>query len=200
MDLQQRFNSTFGGQIDILFGCQQQKETNRKVLPSNYRRNWRFNMDARNRIRIGVIGGASPDSEHRQIAHDVGKEIAKKGAILVCGGLGGVMEAAARGAKKNGGLTIGILPGNSPGEANIHIDIPIATGLGYSRNSLVAMNADVLIAVDGQYGTLTEIAYGKIYGKKVIGIGTWDIQGVEKADTAEQAVGLALKNYFPLTS
>lgn len=157
-------------------------------------------MDARNKIRIGVIGGASPDPEYRQIAHDVGKEIAKKEAILVCGGLGGVMEAAARGAKKSGGLTIGILPGNSPRDANIHIDIPIATGLGYSRNSLVAMNADVLIAVDGQYGTLTEIAYGNIYGKKVIGIGTWDIQGVVKADTAEQAVKLALKDYFPLTS
>ena len=157
-------------------------------------------MDARNKIRIGVIGGASPDPESRRIAHDVGKGIAKKGAILVCGGLGGVMEAVARGAKKSGGLTIGILPGNSPGEANIHIDIPIATGLGYSRNSLVAMNADVLIAVDGQFGTLTEIAYGNIYGKKVIGIGTWDIRGVVKADTAEQAVELALKDFFPLTS
>ena len=157
-------------------------------------------MDTRNKIRIGVIGGASPDPEHRQIAFDVGKEIAKKEAILVCGGLGGVMEAAARGAKQRGGLTIGILPGNSPGDANNHIDIPIATGLGYSRNSLVAMNADVLIAVDGQYGTLTEIAYGNIYGKKVIGLGTWDIQGVMKADTAEQAVELALEDYFPLTS
>lgn len=157
-------------------------------------------MDARNKIRIGVIGGASPNPEHRQIAFDVGKEIGKKEAILVCGGLGGVMEAAARGAKKSGGLTIGILPGNSTDDANRHIDIPIATGLGYSRNSLVAMNADVLIAVDGQYGTLTEIAYGNIYGKKVIGIGTWDIQGVVKADTAEQAVELALKDYFPLTS
>jgi uncharacterized protein (TIGR00725 family) len=136
----------------------------------------------------------------RQIAFDVGKRIAEKGAILVCGGLGGVMEAAARGAKKSGGLTIGILPGISCDDANLHIDIPIATGLGYSRNSVVAMNADVLIAVDGQYGTLTEIAYGNIYGKKVIGIGTWDIRGVEKAETPQQAVDLALKDFFPLTS
>ena len=157
-------------------------------------------MKTRNKIRIGVIGGASPDPKHRQIAYDVGKGIAKKGAILICGGLSGVMEAAARGAKTGGGLTVGILPGNSHEDANAHIDIAIATGLGYSRNSLVAMNADVLIAVDGQFGTLTEIAYGNIYGKKVIGIGTWDIQGVVKADTAEQAVELALKDYFPLTS
>jgi uncharacterized protein (TIGR00725 family) len=129
----------------------------------------------------------------------VGKQIAEKGTILVCGGLGGIMEAAARGAKKAGGFTVGILPGNSHVEANVHIDVPIATGLGYSRNSLVAMNADVLIAVNGQFGTLSEIAYGNIYGKKVIGIGTWDIQGVISADTPEQAIELALKDYFPLT-
>ncbi len=157
-------------------------------------------MDMRNKIRIGVIGGASPDPKYRQIAHEVGQRIGKKGAILVCGGLGGIMEAASRGAKKNGGITIGILPGISHEDANDYIDIPIATGMGYTRNSLVAMNADVLIAVDGQYGTLTEIAYGNIYGKKVIGIGTWDIQGVVKVDSAEQAVDLALKDYFPLTS
>jgi len=157
-------------------------------------------MDIRNKIRIGVIGGASPEPEFRQIAYDIGKRIAEKGAILVCGGLGGVMEAAARGAKKSGGLTIGILPGISCDDANLYIDIPIATGLGYSRNSVVAMNADVLIAVDGQYGTLTEIAYGNIYGKKVIGIGTWDIRGVEKVETPQQAVDLALKDFFPLTS
>ena len=157
-------------------------------------------METRNKIRIGVIGGASPEPRFRQIAYDVGMLIAERGTILVCGGLGGVMEAAARGAKKAGGLTIGILPGNSHKEANVHIDVPIATGIGYSRNSLVAMNADVLIAVDGQFGTLSEIAYGNIYGKKVIGIGSWDIQGVISADTAEHAVGLALKDYFPLTS
>jgi uncharacterized protein (TIGR00725 family) len=156
-------------------------------------------MKTRNKIRIGVIGGASPEPKYRQIAYDVGKQIAEKGTILVCGGLGGVMEAAARGAKKAGGFTVGILPGNSHEEANVHIDVPIATGLGYSRNSLVAMNADVLIAVNGQFGTLSEIAYGNIYGKKVIGIGTWDIQGVISTDTAEQAVELALKDYFPLT-
>lgn len=157
-------------------------------------------MDTRKKLRIGVIGGATPDSKFRQTAHDVGRLIAEKGAILVCGGLSGVMEAAARGAKKEGGLTIGILPGVSLQDANPYIDIPIATGIGYSRNSLVAMNADVLIAVDGQFGTLTEIAYGKIYQKKVIGIGTWDIEGVIQVETAEEAIEVALKEFFPLTS
>ncbi len=152
------------------------------------------------KIRIGIIGGAKPNEESRTLAFTVGQLIAEKEAIVVCGGLGGVMEAASRGAKQAGGLTIGILPGNSPGDANPYIDIPIATGLGYSRNSLVAMNSDILIAIDGQYGTLTEIAYGNIYRKKVIGLGTWDIEGVIEAKSAEEAVNLAFKDFFPLTS
>jgi hypothetical protein len=156
-------------------------------------------MDTRKKLRVGVIGGASPDSESRKIASKVGELIAEKGAILVCGGLSGIMEAAARGAKQAGGFTVGLLPGTSPEDANPYIDFPVATGLGYSRNSLVAMNADVLIAIDGQFGTLTEIAYGNIYEKKVIGIGTWDIRGVIPAATAEEAVELAFKEFFPLT-
>jgi len=90
-------------------------------------------------------------------------------------------------------VTMGILPGNSPDDANPYIDIAIATGLGYSRNSLVAMNSDVLIAIDGQYGTLTEIAYACIYRKKIIGLGTWNIQGVIKAETPEEAARLAFQ-------
>ena len=152
------------------------------------------------KIRIGIIGGAKPDEKSRTLAYTVGQLIAEKGAIVVCGGLSGIMEAASRGAKQAGGLTIGILPGNSPGDANPYIDIPIATGLGYTRNSLVAMNSDILIAIDGQYGTLTEIAYGCIYRKKVIGLGTWDIEGVIEVKSAEEAVNLAFKDYFPLTS
>jgi len=146
----------------------------------------------RNKTRIGVIGGAKPDESSRELALKVGRLIAESEAVLVCGGLSGVMEAAARGAKQGGGITIGILPGNATQDANAHIDIPIATGLGYTRNSLVAMNADALIAIDGQYGTLTEIAYGFIYGKKVIGLGTWDIEGVIPAQSPEEAVKLAL--------
>lgn len=154
--------------------------------------------ELKKKARIGVIGGASPDSESLEIAFKVGQLIGEKGAILVCGGLSGIMEAAAKGAKQTKGLTIGILPGNSPQDANPYIDIAVATGLGYSRNSLVAMNSDVLIAINGQYGTLTEIAYGCIYGKKIIGIRTWDIDGVIKAETAKEAVELASKNLIDM--
>ena len=148
--------------------------------------------DIRERKRIGVIGGARPDMASREAAVRVGELIAIAGAVLVCGGLGGVMEAAALGAKKAGGLTIGIVPGGSTAEANPSIDVPIATGIGYARNAIVALNADALIAIDGEYGTLSEIAYGIIYGKTVVGLGTWDIRGVIPAQTPEEAVRLAL--------
>jgi len=149
-------------------------------------------------IRIGVIGGAEADIASLETAGQVGRLIAAAGAVLVCGGLGGVMEAAARGAKAAGGLTVGILPGSSPSDANPFIDVPIATGLGFTRNSLVAMNADVLIAVDGEYGTLSEIAFGIIHGKRVIGLGTWDIRGVLTAKSPEEAVSLALQSVSSL--
>jgi len=151
-------------------------------------------MEVRKKKRIGVIGGSKPDAKSRQMAYQVGKLIAEKGAILVCGGLIGIMEASSRGAKQGGGLTIGILPGNNPDDANPYIDIPLATGMGYSRNSLVAMNSDALIAIDGRYGTLTEIAFGCIYRKKIIGLGTWDIEGVIQVKTPEEAVKLALSS------
>lgn len=149
--------------------------------------------ELKKKLRIGVIGGSNPDEQSYELAFTVGRYIAENDSILICGGLSGIMEAAARGAKEAGGVTVGILPGNSPLDANPYIDIAIATGLGYTRNSLVAMNSDVIIAVDGQYGTLTEIAYGFIYGKKVIGLGTWEIEGVIKAQSAEEAMELALR-------
>jgi uncharacterized protein (TIGR00725 family) len=148
--------------------------------------------DIRGRVRIGVIGGARPEARFEKIAREVGRRVAEAGAVLVCGGLAGVMKAAAQGAKEAGGLTIGILPGAQPSDANAYIDVPIATGLGYTRNSLVAMNADVLIAVDGEYGTLSEIAYGRIFGKPVIGLESWDVKGVERAESPEAAVRMAL--------
>jgi uncharacterized protein (TIGR00725 family) len=148
--------------------------------------------ECRKKIRIGVIGGSSPDDRAILSAFRVGQAIGEAGAILVCGGLGGVMEAAASGAKKAGGFTVGILPGTSPAEANQSIDLPIATGMGYSRNSLVALNSDILIAIAGEYGTLSEIAYGNIYGKKVIGLDTWEVEGVVKAKTPDEAVRMAL--------
>jgi len=152
----------------------------------------------RNKLRVGVIGGARPESKFRKIAFEVGQLIAQKGAILICGGLSGVMEAASRGAKQAGGFCVGILPGNSPKDANPYIDIALATGMGYSRNHLVVMNADVLIAIDGEYGTLSEIAYSCVHGKKVIGLGTWNIEGVIPVETAEEAVDMALEEFFPL--
>lgn len=157
-------------------------------------------MELRKKLRIGVIGGSQPDKESRQNAFRVGQLVAEKGGILVCGGLSGVMESASRGSKEAGGLTLGILPGNSANDANVYVDIPIATGLGYARNSLVAMNSDVIIAINGRYGTLTEIAYGCIYGKKIIGIGTWDIDAVIKVKSAEEAVEEAFKDSFRLIS
>ncbi len=148
--------------------------------------------DIRSRVRIGVIGGARPEARFEKLAREVGRRIAEAGAVLICGGLAGVMKAASQGAKEAGGLTIGILPGAQTSDANPYIDIPIATGLGYTRNSIVAMNADVLIAVDGEYGTLSEIAYGRIFGKPVIGLETWDVKGVERAENPEEAVRMAL--------
>jgi len=145
----------------------------------------------RSRVRIGVIGGSRAKADALTQAHEVGRLIAGRGAILVCGGLAGVMEEAARGAHSAGGLTIGILPGMRPAEANPHIDVALATGLGYTRNSLVTMNADVLIAIDGAYGNLSEISSGRIYGKTVIGLGSWEIEGVVRAATPEEAVRLA---------
>jgi uncharacterized protein (TIGR00725 family) len=149
--------------------------------------------DIRQRIRIAVIGGSRPGRQAVETALEVGRLIARAGAVVVCGGLGGVMEAACRGAREEGGLAIGILPGGSPADANPWVDVAVATGLGYTRNALVVMNADAVIAVDGEYGTLSEIAYGKIHGKTVVGLGTWEVKGVEPAQTPEEAVRMALE-------
>ena len=148
--------------------------------------------DIRQKTRVAVIGGSRPGRAALDQAFEVGQLLGERGAVLVCGGLGGVMEAAARGARAAGGLTVGILPGADVRDANPSIDIPVATGLGYTRNSLVVMNAVAVIAVDGEYGTLSEIAYGLIYGKKVIGLGTWDVKGVVPARDPADAVKLAL--------
>jgi len=149
--------------------------------------------DIRKRTRIAVIGGSRAGRQAVENAFEVGRLIARSGAVVVCGGLGGVMEAACRGAREEGGLVIGILPGGCPADANPWVDVPIATGLGYTRNSLVVMNADAVIAIDGEYGTLSEIAYGKIHGKKVVGLGTWEVKGIVAAATPEEAVRMALE-------
>jgi len=137
---------------------------------------------------IGVIGGRRTEKSLLKEAEEVGELIAKNGATLVCGGLEGVMEAASKGAKAEGGLTVGILPQNDAKEANQFIDIPIATGLGIGRNVIIARTADALIAVGGEYGTLSEIAFALQMGKPVVGIKTWDIKGVILAENAADAV------------
>ena len=142
---------------------------------------------------IGVIGSGSADKEQLALAEAVGRLIALHGALLICGGLGGVMEAAARGANAVGGITIGILPGLDKNSANPYISVPIATGLGEIRNAVIVRSSDVLIAIGGEYGTLSEIAFGLKTGKTVIGIETWDIKGIIKASGAEDAVQRALR-------
>jgi hypothetical protein len=137
---------------------------------------------------IGVIGAGKADDRTHSVAEEVGGAIARRGAILVCGGLGGVMEAAARGASSEGGLTVGILPCSDPDGANPYITVPIATGFGEGRNIIVVRTADALIAVGGEYGTLSEIAFALKTGKPVVGLRTWDIQGIVHAKSADEAV------------
>ncbi len=104
--------------------------------------------------------------------------IAELGCILVCGGLGGAMEAAAKGAKKAGGMTIGILPGKDKRDANSYIDIALPTSIGYARNTIVACSADIIVALPGSFGTNSEICYGLVYGRPVIDLGNWNIEGM----------------------
>jgi hypothetical protein len=138
--------------------------------------------------RIGLIGGSSPAFRHLRIAEEMGRCIAENGFVLVNGGMKGVMEASARGAKSQGGWVIGILPGKSAQDADPYTDIAVPTGLGFLRNALVVLNSDCLVAIAGAYGTLSEIAYTQIYGRKVFGIETWDIPGVTPAASVRDAM------------
>jgi uncharacterized protein (TIGR00725 family) len=125
-------------------------------------------------------------------AERVGALVAQRGAVLVCGGLGGVMEAACRGAKSSGGTTVGLLPGADRAAANRFVDIAIPTGLGEARNALVVRAVDAVIAVGGGYGTLSEIALALKAGKRVVGLGSWEIEGVEAAESPQAAVEAVL--------
>jgi uncharacterized protein (TIGR00725 family) len=148
---------------------------------------------------ISVVGENDPSPRLAALAEAVGAEIAAAGAVLICGGLGGAMEAACRGAHSRGGVTIGILPGSRHGEANPYVTYAIPTGLGHARNLLVARSAHAVIAVGGKYGTLSEIAFAKIEGTPVIGLDTWDLRRagqeevpIQQARDAKEAVALAL--------
>ena len=150
---------------------------------------------------IGVIGGSHCSEEMYLFAKSVGEGIAKGGATVVCGGLGGIMEAVCKGAKNAGGTTIGILPGYTKFDANHYVDIPIITGMGIARNVIVVRTADVVIALEGSAGTLSEIALALNVGKPVVSVKTWEILKLENlheellhfVNTGEEAVETALK-------
>lgn len=129
---------------------------------------------------ISVIGGSSvkQDSDEYRFAYHLGKLIGKKGFAVVCGGREGVMEAVCRGVKEEGSLTIGIMPSLTGEEANPYIDIKINTGLGHQRNPIVVATGEIVVAISGNYGTLSEIAYSMIYGKTVLGYNTHKVEGV----------------------
>ena len=144
--------------------------------------------------QIGVIGTGSCSSDIKSLAELVGKEIARREAVLICGGLGGVMEAAAFGAKQEGGVTLGILSGTIREEANPWIDIAVLSGMGHARNALIAQSSDAVIAVDGEYGTLSEIALSLKMGKPVVILESkWEIEGTHRAKSPEDAVELVFR-------
>jgi hypothetical protein len=149
--------------------------------------------------QIAVIGSAAADDEILVHAEGVGRGIAGAGAVLVCGGGGGVMEAASRGASEAGGVVIGILPDSSPADGNRHLTHAIATGIGHARNLAVVASGDAVIAIGGEWGTLSEIALARRLERPVIGLDTWTLRhragtdlGIAEADDAAKAVKLAL--------
>lgn len=125
---------------------------------------------------MAVVGGGRTTTREMDIATAVGRSLAERGAVVICGGLGGVMEGACRGAQAAGGTTVGILPGGDRGAGNAYLDIAVATGLGEARNTVVVRAADAVIAVGGEWGTLSEIAFAMKIGTPVIGLGTWDLR------------------------
>jgi uncharacterized protein (TIGR00725 family) len=143
-------------------------------------------------IYVAVVGGGVADGEAGRIAAEVGGELARRGAVVVCGGLGGVMEAACRGAKEAGGTTVGILPGADRSAANDFVDVAIPTEMGEARNALVVRAADAVIAIDGEFGTLSEIALALKTGKPVVGLETWELaKGGQPVDAIESAASPA---------
>lgn len=142
-------------------------------------------MKVSNKKIVAVLGGSNVDNLTYNKAYQVGKIIAEHGCILICGGLGGIMEASAKGASEVGGLTIGILPGIGKEDANPFITIPIVTGMGNARNIIIARTCDIAVAIDGKYGTLSEIAFCLKFGKPVLGIDTYNIEGVKTVPNLE---------------
>ncbi len=162
-------------------------------------------MDEKPAVFVAVIGSGECSQDEASLAEEIGRELAKRDAVVVCGGLGGVMEAACRGATTAGGTTIGILPWNSRHDANPFVQIPIVTGMGPARNSIVAKSAQAVIAISGAYGTLSEIAFALQASVPVVGLNTWSIarDGLEDpsmlrvaspVEAVEKALSLAQGN------
>jgi uncharacterized protein (TIGR00725 family) len=141
---------------------------------------------------VAVIGPSAAGTDEVATAEEAGRLLAKRGCVVVCGGLDGVMEAAARGARDAGGTVVGLLPGTDRGEGNAYLSVSITTGLGEMRNALVVRAADVVLAIGGAYGTLSEIAFALRTGVPVVGVGTWALDDVVVAPGPAEAVELAL--------
>ena len=149
---------------------------------------------------VAVVGGGRSPAAERELAEAVGRGLAEAGAVVVCGGLGGTMEAACRGARQAGGLTVGILPGTERLDANPFVDVVLPTGLGEARNALVVRAADCVVAVGGEFGTLSEVALALATGVPVVGLGTWElvrrgeqVNAVVRVGSPEDAVSLAIE-------
>ena len=142
-------------------------------------------------VYVAVIGGSSANPEAAALAREVGREVARRGAVLLCGGLGGVMAAAAQGASEAGGVSLGVLPDADRGRANPYLTYSLPTNLGHARNVLIAHSADAVIAVDGDYGTISEAAIALKLGKPVVALkADWDLRGLQRAASAQEAVAL----------
>lgn len=150
-------------------------------------------------LQVSVIGGGQAEPELPALAEQVGRGLAEAGAVVVCGGRGGVMEAASRGARGAGGVVIGVLPGLSPSEANEYVTYTVATGVGHARNLAVVASGDAVVAIGGEWGTLSEIALARRLGHPVVALRSWSLEnaavaemGLTEADDAAHAVELAL--------
>jgi uncharacterized protein (TIGR00725 family) len=139
-----------------------------------------------------VVGAGIATDVQRTAAEETGRLLAEAGAVVVTGGLSGVMEAASKGAHEAGGLTLGILPGTDRHEANEYVKVTVPTGMGEARNALVVRAADAVIAIGGEWGTLSEIALARKTGKPVVGLGSWELEGVLAVETPAEAVAAAL--------
>jgi len=143
---------------------------------------------------LGVIGASRASARGTEMAREVGAEVARSGAVLVCGGLGGIMEAASRGCAERGGEVLGLLPGQDKAQANRYVTIAVPTNMGHARNVIIAHTADALIAIEGEYGTLSEMAIGLKLNKPVIVLpGGQQMAGTLSAETPQEAVQLALE-------